>query len=93
MPRHGLSKRVVTHNTRDLPNPKAQRLQGFNGTVDQLLINLNIDTLRTYLQENYGPMSAWLPPLQRMIGNHDRMTRWELAAVKRVIREVDGKEA
>lgn len=56
---------------------------------EQLLINLNVDTLRSYLQENYGPAENWLLPLQRMMGNRDRMSKWELAAVKRVIREVN----
>lgn len=87
-----MRKQIVEHNTKPLSNPQAQRLSGFNGNVDQLLINLNVDTLRSYLQENYGSMNTWLPPLQRMIDNQDRMTRWEHAAVKQVIKEVNGEE-
>lgn len=90
-----LSKRVVESRTKDLPVDVAERLRGFNGDVNQLGINLMADDLRNYLREKYGPnVSAWLPPLQIMLNNQGKpeMTSWKLAAVKRVIKEVNGTE-
>jgi len=92
MSRRGLSKRVIEHRTKPLPEGTAQRLQGFNGNMDQLLINLKADILKEYLQEEYGPVAAWVAPLQRFIQGKARLNKWELAAVKRVIKEVNGTE-
>jgi len=88
----GLRKQIATHNTRDLPEGTANRLHGFNGNMDQLLINLKVDLLKEYLQEEYGPVAAWVAPLQRLIQGKARLNKWELAAVKRVIKEVNGTE-
>jgi len=89
-----LSKRIVEHRTKDLPSDVAERLRGYNGDVNQLGINLMADDLRNYLREKYGPMSKWLSPLQNMLNNQGKpeMTSWKLAAVKQVIKEVNGTE-
>lgn len=52
-------------------------------------MKLNIDTLQSYLQEEYGDRQFWLPPLQRIIKHKDRMNKWELKAVQQTLREIE----
>lgn len=52
-------------------------------------MKLNIDTLQSYLQEEYSDRQFWLPPLQRIIKHKDRMNKWELKAVQQTLREIE----
>lgn len=90
-----LAKHIVESRTKDLPEEVAERLQGFNGTPDQFATNIVADLLRGYLRKNYGSREFWMPHLQRMLDNKDRMgdDPHLLAAVKQVIKEVNGTEA
>lgn len=87
-----MRKQIVEARTKDLPEDVAERLQGFNGTPDEFTTNIVADLIRGYLRKKYGSTDRWLAPLQRMIGNKEQLNQWELEAVKRVIREVDGRE-
>lgn len=89
----GLRKQIVTSNTKDLPEKTAQRLSGVYGSVDELIISLNVDSLKDHLNEKYGSSENWMPRLQELLEAHEQLDRWRVEAVKRVIQEVNGKEA
>jgi len=82
----GLSKRIIENRTKPLPEGVANRLNGFNGNMDQLLINLKVGILKEYLQEEYGPVNLWNAPLQRLINGKDRFMCQEVEISKNTIR-------
>ena len=87
-----LRKEIVKHNFPDLPDDVAERLNGVNGSVEQICLQVGVELLRKYLIDKYGEdKQAHISSLKRMLANRHRMMPIELKAVQWMLKKLDGK--